>query len=159
MSDGIIEFLKSWGLLISFLGMIGIEIVPVKVNPISWILKRIGNIANKDLCDRIDKIDEKVTKLERDSDFKDILDIKQNLSNYKVLLADTGLDENQYRRCFELEMKYNEYKNKYPGEVNGHMDAIMEFIHEHYKAGFVLQVDAKLNKKKREKKDLENGGK
>lgn len=143
----LLEFAKQWGILISFLGLIGIEIAPIKIKPISWILKRIGALLNKELFEKIDVLDTKVTKLERDNDFKDILDIKQNLSNYKVLLIQNGLDENQYRRCFELESKYNFYKEKYPGEVNGHMDAIMEVIHENYKNENILHMNNE-NKKR-----------
>ena len=139
------EFIKQWGILITFLGLLGIEISPIKVNPLRWLFRAIGNLLNGELIHKIDTLSEKVNKLERHNDFKDLLDIKNNLSNYHVMLATTGLDENQYRRCFELEEKYNYYKDKYPGEVNGHMDALLEAIHESYRKGKILDLKNRNN--------------
>lgn len=133
------DIIQNWGLLITFLGLLGIEISPIKVNPLKWLGKAVGNLLNGDLVDKIDDLTNKVNKMEKDADFKNILDIKNNLSNYHVMLETMGLDENQFRRCFELEEKYNFYKNKYPGEVNGHMDALLESIHTHYKNDDILK--------------------
>lgn len=142
------EFMQQWGSLIAFLGLIGIEISPIKINPIKWFGKVIGKLLNGELIDKVNEntnkvmeLSTKVNKLEKDSDFKDLRDIKTSLSTFHVMMATTGLDENQYRRCFELEQKYQEYKNKYPGEVNGHMDALLEAIHHNYKKGNILKVD------------------
>lgn len=133
------DIIQDWGLVITFLGLLGIEISPIKVNPLKWLGKVVGNLLNGDLVAKIDDLANKVNKMEKDADFKNILDIKNNLSNYHVMLQTMGLDENQFRRCFELEEKYNFYKNKYPGEVNGHMDALLESIHTHYKNDDILK--------------------
>ena len=133
------DIIQHWGLVITFLGLLGIEISPIKVNPLKWLGKVVGNLLNGDLVAKIDDLANKVNKMEKDADFKNILDIKNNLSNYHVMLQTIGLDENQIRRCFELEEKYNFYKNKYPGEVNGHMDALLESIHTHYKNDDILK--------------------
>lgn len=137
------EFIQQWGALLAFLGLLGIEISPIKINPLRWLFRAIGGLLNGELIHKIDTLSEKVNKLERHNDFKDLLDIKNTLSNYHVMLATTGLDENQYRRCFELEEKYNYYKNKYPGEVNGHMDALLGAIHDSYKKGKILDLNPK----------------
>lgn len=137
------NFLEQWGALVTFLGLLGIEIMPIKIKPLSWLLQKVGKLLNNELIEKVDLLNVKVIQLERANDFKEILDIKQNLSNYKVLLLQNGLDENQYRRCFELETKYNFYKEKYPGEVNGHMDALMEVIHENYKNENILHMNKK----------------
>ena len=133
------DIIQHWGLVITFLGLLGIEISPIKVNPLKWLGKVVGNFLNGDLVAKIDDLTNKVNKMEKDADFKNILDIKNNLSNYHVMLQTMGLDENQFRRCFELEEKYNFYKNKYPGEVNGHMEALLESIHTHYKNDDILK--------------------
>ena len=126
------EIIQNWGLIITFLGLIGIEISPIKVNPLKWLGRVIGKLLNGELEDKIDILSEKVNKLEKSEDFKNLLDVKTSLTTFHVMLGTTGLNEDQYRRCFELEEKYNFYKNKYPGEVNGHMDALLESIHTHY---------------------------
>lgn len=136
------HFLKDWATLIAVLGLLGIEIAPIKVNPISWVLRKIGNLLNKDIKDEVSKLANKVDKIEESQDFADIFNIKQRVTNYHALLVNSGLDENQYRRCFELESKYRAYKEKYPGRVNGHMDAMFESIHANYlKGNIILEED------------------
>lgn len=137
------EFINNWGILVTFLGLIGIEISPIKINPIKWLGKIVGKLINGELEEKIDVIQQKVYRMERHNDFKDLRDIKNNLSNYHSMLNKVGLDENQYRRCFELEERYNYYRNKYPGEVNGHMDALLEHIHVCYNQGKILNLQTK----------------
>lgn len=140
------DFIQHWGLVITFLGLLGIEISPIKVNPLKWLGKVTGKLINGELEKKIDILSEKVNKIEKDGDFGKLLDIKTSLTAFHTMLCATGLDEEQYRRCFELEERYNFYKNKYPGEVNGHMDAIFESIHFHYKKNDIVQVGLKPKK-------------
>lgn len=137
------EFIHQWGTLITFLGLLGIEISPIKVNPLKWLFRALGKALNGDLSEKIENLTVKVNKIEKDNDFKDIQKIKNDISNYHMLMLNTGLDENQYRRCFELEGKYKEYKEKYSGEVNGHMDAMFETIHTNYNKGKIINLQNK----------------
>lgn len=133
-----IHFLKDWATLIAVLGLLGIEIAPIKINPISWLFRKIGNLLNRDIKEEVDKLTNKVDKIEESQDFADIFNIKQRVTNYHALLVSNGLDENQYRRCFELETKYRFYQKKYPGKVNGHMDAMFTAIHTNYVDGNII---------------------
>lgn len=135
------DFIQHWGTIIAFLSLVGIEISPIKINPLGWLFNALGKAFNRDLIQKVDGLSDKVNKIEKNNDFKEISDIKNNLSNYHILLATVGLDENQYRRCFELEKKYNDFKEKYPGEVNGHMEALIEAIHENYVKGNIIKID------------------
>lgn len=141
------EILKYWKEIVSLLAIlgIGIEVVPVKVYPIKFIGKTIGKWLNSDTNEKLDKLEKKVDKLEekvdesdKKSDFKDVKRIKNDLSNYHAIMLRNGLDENQYRRCFELEDDYKVYKEKYEGQINGHMDAIFESIRNNYENGNIL---------------------
>ena len=137
----IINWLKEWGVIVSLLGIIGIEIVPIKISPIRWLFRKIGNLLNQDIKKEVKKLADKVDKLEENQDFSDIFNIKQRVTNYHALLLSSGLDSNQYRRCFELETKYRAYQDKYPGRVNGHLDAMFEVIHANYIKGNVILIE------------------
>ena len=137
------HFLKDWATLIAVLGLLGIEIAPIKVNPLSWVLRKLGNLLNKDIKEEVTKLSDKVDRIEESQDFADMFSIKQRITNYHALLVNSGLDENQYRRCFELETKYRTYQKKYPGRVNGHMDAMFESIHTNYLDGNIVLEDDK----------------
>jgi hypothetical protein len=126
------NYIKEWGTIVGILGLIGIEISPIKINPITWILRNIGNLLNQDIKKEVSNLSSKVDKLEENQDFTDISNIKQSITNYHALLINSGLDENQYRRCFELEDRYKVYKEKYKGKVNGHLDAMFASIHNNY---------------------------
>lgn len=131
----IMQWIKEWGAIVGFLGLIGIEIIPIKINPIRWIFRHIGKMLNQDIKKEVNKLSDKVDKLEETQDFTDIFNIKQTITTYHALLLNSGLDNNQYRRCFELETKYRFYQEKYPGRVNGHLDAMLESIHANYLKG------------------------
>ena len=145
----ITHFLKNWAALIGILGLIGIEISPIKINPIQWVLKKIGNLCNQDIREEVSKLSDKVDKIEENQDFVDIFNIKQRITNYHALMLSSGLDENQYRRCFELETKYRFYQDKYPGKVNGFMDAMLESIHNNYLKGNIILVEEEKNERTR----------
>lgn len=138
----ITHFLKEWAGLIAALGLLGIEIAPIKINPISWALRKIGNLLNADIKKEVTNLSGKVDKLEENQDFADIFNIRQRITNYHALLISSGLDENQYRRCFELETQYRtyqeKYEEKYPGRVNGHLDAMFDSIHNNYLNGNII---------------------
>lgn len=145
----ITHFLKDWAALIAVLGLLGIEIAPIKINPIRWMLRKIGNLLNHDIREEVDKITTKVDKLEENQDFFEVFNIKQRITNYHALLINSGLDENQYRRCFELETKYRGYQEKYPGRVNGHMDAMFEAIHANYLDGNIILMEEEKDERTR----------
>lgn len=145
----ITHFLKDWATLIAVLGLLGIEIAPIKVNPISWVFRKIGKLLNKDIKEEVDKLAAKVDKMEESQDFADVFNIKQRITNYHALLLNSGLDENQYRRCFELEDKYRVYQEKYPGRVNGHMDAMFEALHINYLNGNIILMEEEKDERTR----------
>lgn len=143
----IMHYIKEWATIVSILGLIGIELSPIKINPIKWCLKNIGKLLNQDIKKEINKISDKVDKLEENQDFADVFNIKQRVTNYHALLLNSGLNNDQYRRCFELESKYRLYQGKYPGRVNGHLDAMFEAIHTNYLKGNIILMEDDTNGK------------
>ena len=140
------KIINDWGALIGILAVLGIEISPIKINPIGWLLKYIGKLLNQDIKKEVSSLSEKVDKLEELSKTKfEAEELKQRITNYHTLLLTNGLDNNQYRRCFELEDKYRlyqeKYEKKYPGRVNGHLDAMLEAIHSNYLNGNIIFME------------------
>lgn len=140
MKDILIKILQDYSWVLGILAIVGIEVSPIKINPISFIGKILGKInsyIHKDIYDCQKQILNRLDIMEKDSDFKDVMEIKNKLCNYKVMLQTSGLDEFQYTRCFELIERYKFYQNKYPGEVNGHMNAVIKFIETQYNDGII----------------------
>lgn len=148
MKDSIINFVQQYAWFLGVLALLGIEISPIKINPLKWALKGLGklfsnfnNSIHSDINKTLNTIVDRLDKMEKDSDFKDIMEVKNKLVNYKVLLQTTGLDEHQYARCFELIERYKFYQTKYEGEVNGHMTSVMKYIENQYQLGNIIKSE------------------
>ena len=48
-----------------------IEITPVKISPLTWIVKKIGNIANKDVLERLDEVERDIKSLKKENKMQD----------------------------------------------------------------------------------------
>lgn len=127
-----LTILDTYKYLISIIALLGIEIAPIKISPIKWFFKKLDKLLHGELYKSIDELSKKFEQKVEDDDFDKIMEIKNKLCNYKTMLNNYGLDEDQYRRCFELIDKYAHYKEKYGDRVNGHMDAIIENIRTSY---------------------------
>jgi len=146
MKEMLVVILEKYSWIIGILAILGIEISPIKINPIKWVWKLIinflgfiNNAIHKDIKEKLDYIMVELKKMKHDDDMKDVMEIKNKLISYKVMLQKSGLNEGQYDRCFELIDKYEFYHNKYKGEVNGHMDSTIKYIKTQYESGNVLQ--------------------
>ena len=145
MKEVIMLILEKYSWLLGILAIIGVEISPIKVNPIKWLFlliksffKNINNSIHKDINDKLDYIMTELKTMKYDNDMKDVMEIKNKLINYRTCLQTDGLNEGQYERCFELIEKYKYYHEKYKGEVNGHMDSTIKYIKTQYESGNVL---------------------
>lgn len=112
------KIIEQYGVLLGVLAMIGIEIAPIKINPLSWIGKILGKFLGiEDLSKKISKVDEKVDENEKDRIRYEILQFSGSLRN--------GLKrtENDYTHIEELYQKYHEKLN-----ANSYITSEMEYI-------------------------------
>lgn len=113
------EILEQYGVWISFLALIGIEISPLKLNPFSLLGKICGKLLGiNDLEKKIDNIQEEVNINERDRIRYEILQFSGSLRN--------GLTrtENDFEHIEEL---YEKYQKK---GWNSYIHSEMDFIRE-----------------------------
>lgn len=111
------KILEQYGVMISLLTLIGIEISPIKFNPFTLLGSICGNLLGiKDLKEKIEKVEKKVDENERDRIRYEILQFSGSLRN--------GLErtENDYTHIEELYEKYKEHG------WNSYVSAEMEFI-------------------------------
>lgn len=70
----LIDLVKTGAALLASLGVV-VEFVPfIKVNPLSWILEKVGAAMNKNLNEKVDKLSEQMTEHEIDQLRWNILD-------------------------------------------------------------------------------------
>ena len=115
-----IKWLGDYWLVAAILGAGLVEITPIKVNPLSWLLKWIGSKVNGEMIKRIDKLEANVDTNEMDRIRWEVLDFANSCRNgrrhtqdefehivtlvkkYEGLLEKLGKENG----VFEMEYKY-----------------------------------------------------
>ena len=113
-------WLGDYWLVAAILGAGLVEITPIKVNPLSWLLKWIGSKVNGEMIKRIDKLEANVDTNEMDRIRWEVLDFANSCRNgrrhtqdefehivtlvkkYEGLLEKLGKENG----VFEMEYKY-----------------------------------------------------
>lgn len=121
--DEIIHYcLKYFDDILTILAMSGIviEITPIKINPISYLLKKAGNIINADINAKVDRLENYVTKTHKQ-------ELRIQISNFASdLRHNEPKSESQFIAIIQLCDEYLD--NKWNSKVK--LDA--EFIKSEY---------------------------
>lgn len=109
-----------------------IEIVPIKINPISWFFKWIGKTVNKDINEKLNKVS---TKLEDVSDRIDKIEIN-DMRSAILDFANSCMNERkhtkeEFEHIIDLHTQYEETINK-KGLKNGRVDLAFKYISDLY---------------------------
>ncbi len=119
MND-LLEIIKNISSILALAGIF-VEIVPVKFNPISSLLKWIGKNLNGDLINRVEKLEEKVDENEKGRIRHEIYTFANNLRNSK---REYTADE--FQHIFKINEKYKNLGG------NGQIKVEMKYIQEKY---------------------------
>lgn len=112
------EILNHYKVLIGILAIIGIELTPIKINPIKSLGKLFGKwIGIESLGKQITNVDEKVDENEKDRIRYEILQFSSSLRSGKTKT------ENDYTHIEELYQKYHEKLH-----ANSYISSEMDFI-------------------------------
>ena len=115
-----ITWLGNYWLVAAILGAGLVEVTPIKINPLSWLLKWVGSKVNGEMIKRIDKLEANVDTNEMDRIRWEVLDFANSCRNgrrhtqdefehiitlvkkYEALLEKLGKENG----VFEMEYKY-----------------------------------------------------
>ena len=118
--NNLLEIIKNISSILAVVGIF-VEIVPVKFNPISSLLKWIGKNLNGDLINRVEKLEEKVDENEKGRIRHEIYTFANNLRNSK---REYTADE--FQHIFKINEKYKNLGG------NGQIKVEMKYIQEKY---------------------------
>lgn len=132
----IIALIKAnWGTIVTVLGVlgIGIEVVPViKINPVSWILKRIGNMLNADITKKVDVLQDEFHHHLKERDFDRINDIRKEIVDFSLSCQrDEHHTRDEFERIFSRVDEYHNLLKKYKME-NGKINIEVGYIEKVY---------------------------
>ena len=121
------EFIKEYELLLSILTIIGIELYPIKINPLEWL----GDMLNKSLKQNLDHLKKEIDEIKYQQDMSDLGVVRNRiLSLYRIQREgmtltpdDLSSVEHDLDRYMYLKEKYqymivNGKKVKINGEID-----------------------------------------
>ena len=120
---------KFWGIgLIAILSLI--QVAPIKINPWSWLGKKIGDAINKDVMSELKIQGKKIDKItESNADF-----CRQAILNFNDdLLHGVKHSKEYFDSMLRTIDKYVEYCNDHPKYMNSIAELAIENIKETYK--------------------------
>lgn len=122
--DMIGEILEQSKSILSILAILGIavDLTPsIKINPVKEILKWIGKQINKEMLDRINKLETKVDENEKDRIRHEIYTFANNMRNNKRKYT-----AEEFKHIFDINEKYRSMGG------NGRVKVEMKYIQEKY---------------------------
>lgn len=133
--EELIAFVKeNWGTIVSICGAAGIciEVIPVKVYPVSWLLKKIGSIMNADLIDEIQKLKKEFNDHLEDYDKEKINEIRKEINDFS-LSCQRGEHHtrDEFERIFSRIGEYHDILRK-RNQENGKIDIEVAYINKIY---------------------------
>ena len=110
------EYIQSFVAILALCG-VTVEILPIKINPLRWLGKHI----NRDLNDKVEKIQEQVDGIEYKNAMKDLADVRNRLISYGLLLQKGERLDTDVIRSIQHDLDtYDYYKDTYQYmELNG----------------------------------------
>ena len=115
-----LTWLGNYWLVAALLGAGLVEVTPIKVNPLSWLLKWVGSKVNGEMLKRIDKLEANVDTNEMDRIRWEVLDFANSCRNgrrhtqdeFEHIITLVKKYEGLLKKCgkengvFEMEYKY-----------------------------------------------------
>lgn len=131
-----INLVKSnWGTIVTVLGVfgIGIEMVPfVKINPVSWLMHKIGNMLNSELLKEVASLKKEFHDHLKDEDDERINNIRKEIVDFSLSCQrEEHHTRDEFDRIFERVQKYHDLLKKYDRE-NGKIDIEVSYIKKIY---------------------------
>lgn len=133
--ETIITFIReNWGTIVGCCGVfgIGLEIAPIDIHPVSWVLKRIGTIMNADIMEKVNRMESELKSFREEKDMDKINDIRKEIVDFSLSCQrDEHHTRDEFDRIFERVNTYHDLLKKY-GKENGKIDIEVNYINKVY---------------------------
>ena len=135
MIDTIWTYLQdNWGNILALCGVfgVGLEMAPVKLKPISWILQRAGHVMNSELIKKVDNLERDFRNFKKEGDMEKINDIRKEIVDFSLSCQrQEHHTRDEFDRIFDRVDKYHDLLKNYAME-NGKIDIEVSYINAVY---------------------------
>lgn len=105
------------GLFLIFITLI--QIIPIKINPWSWIAKSIGNALNNDIIRKVDKLSDDVQNLKNNFDVREATTCRTRILRFSdEILHNVNHSKEHFDQILIDIDNYNNYCNEHPDFKN-----------------------------------------
>ncbi len=92
-----------------------IQISPIKLNPWSWIAKKIGKAINKEVIDKVDKLERDVNAMREESDERNAKSARSKILEFgDELLHDIKHSKESFDDILTIITEYEQYCEDHP---------------------------------------------
>lgn len=120
------------------LGLLGasvvVQVAPIKINPWTWLAKKIGKAINGEVLDKIETVDEKLDRHVKQDDAREAKRLRGKVIDFADELRQ-GLEhsEENFNRILENITEYNRYCAKHPEFPNDKATLSIAYIEMVYR--------------------------
>lgn len=131
MSEQILEYIK-YGFWILLGSGVIFEITPIKIKPLSFVLSGIGKRLNKDIKDKLSKVEDKVDTMQIDLQNHKVESWRRDILEFADSLM---MGKKRTREQFDYVVRLHDSYEKYieeRGIDNGQIELAYEYISKRY---------------------------
>lgn len=126
---------ENWGTIVAILGLfgIGIEMTPfIKINPISWIMSKIGHMLNAEMLKELSMLKTELHDHLKADDEKEIKRIRKEIIGFALSCQrDERHTRDEFERIFSSVDEYHNLIDKHKMK-NGQIDNEVKYINKVY---------------------------
>lgn len=102
-----------------------IQITPIKINPWSWLAKRIGKAINEELLNKVDALDKEVKDMQATIDEQGAKDARSKILHFGdslIFYPERKYSKDRFDEIVACVTEYNQYCDEHP-KFKNHMTA------------------------------------
>lgn len=137
MGETVISSLGQIGgaVVLLFIGLFSlVEVAPVKVNPWSWLGRKVGRMINGEVIDKVDKLEKNLSEMKAIQDERDAKSARTRVLRFgDELLHDVRHSKEHFDNILQDIREYENYCNEHPKFENDRMQLTAQLIKDTYR--------------------------
>ena len=130
-----IKTVLSWGTIAVAAAMSLVQIAPIKINPWSWLAKKIGRAINGEVIEKVDKLNIEVAEIRTQQDEHSAKDSRMRILRFgDELLHGENHSKDHFDQILDDVNRYEVYCNEHPNFVNNMTRMTIAQIKSEYQA-------------------------
>lgn len=130
-----IKTVLSWGTIAVAAAMSLVQIAPIKINPWSWLAKKIGRAINGEVIEKVDKLNTEVAEIRTQQEEHSAKDSRMRILRFgDELLHGENHSKDHFDQILDDVNRYEVYCSEHPKFVNNMTRMTIAQIKSEYQA-------------------------